>query len=434
MAEGTSILVRARTEGSLTAPPVGSPRVPTGVGPRPAADDTAVPTDVNAPELQELGEVFALLANQPPPNVAFLHIQAHALDNDPRRFSPLGASSVRNLFPEQASKSRGRPKLVLATLAQDVNPATSLMPSRILGLMHEFTKENRDVAWWINDLRAAFDDDLHVVIVDHTGFEIPWELLTLPASESKPKTYLGAAVSTVRWQDIYDDRTLTDRLLQVEEEEHIGHIAAFVDVQGLKGGGTETGILAELRATVEPDLKRLEERLTRPEVGFGLIYLACHGHSAPNPWKFALGSPTEAGERLELGALHGTELHLFEQSKAVVFINACHSGRMLKEDEYLGAEHLRGFPEFFLGQGAVGVIGTTGFVNDKFAAKMANWLLRNLRTTDEPVSKLLRRWRATVIESLPLTPSEEDKVELLNAFMYVYYGNPLSRLRIVEGP
>jgi hypothetical protein len=242
-------------------------------------------------------------------------------------------------------------------------------------------------------------------------------------------------VSIARWQDIYDDRTFADLRLQVNDEEHVGHVAAFVDVDGLKGGGKETGILAELRAAVDQRLKKLEARLTRPEAGFGLIYLACHGQWAPSLLDFGLGSPTADGERLVLGLLQAEQLRIFEQSKAIVFINACHSGRMFKEHEYLDTDRLRGFPELFLGKGAVGVVATTGFVNDKFATKMADWLLRTLRDTDEPVSKLLRRWRAATFERLPpATSSEEEKVELLNAFMYVYYGNPLSRLRIVEGP
>lgn len=431
MAKDASILVQARTEGSLAVPAVGSPRSLADAVPPPKPGDPAAPIDATAPEPRELPAAELLLATEPPPNVAILHVQPHALDHDRWAFSLLGASSVRNLL---RTTPCARPKLVLANLAQDADPRTSLLPSQILAVMRTFSKDNRAVPLWVNELRAVVDDDLHLVIVDHTGFEIPWELLTLPAtSQGGTETYLGAAVSTARWQSIYDDLTFADRLLQVCDEEHAGRVAAFVDMQDLPRGGQETGVLAELGAVIEQSLRQLEDRLTRPETGFGLIYLACHGHWAPSLLSFALGSASEAGERLVLGLLQTKQLRLFEQSKAIVFINACHSGRMFKEDEYLDSARLRGFPELFLGKGAAGVIGTTGFVNSAFAAKMADWLLRSLCATDEPVTKLLRRWRAAVVERLPDIPSEHNKVELLNAFMYVYYGNPLTRLRIVEG-
>jgi hypothetical protein len=436
MAKATSILIQARTEGGSTDPPIGSPGASEGIDPRSAPDELTLPTNVSVPKVEELTRANVLLANQPPDNVAFLHVQSHALPENQWAFSLLAASSMPVEQSPDPEKPRARPDLVLANLAQDVDPATSLLPSAILSVMRESTKENRDVAWWINELRVAVGDNLYLVVDDHTGFEIPWELLTLPESQSGPETFLGVAVSTARWQDIYDDRTFADLRLPVCEEDHLGHVAAYVDVQALKGGGTETGILTELHAAVEQGLKQLEDRLTRPEAGFGLIYLACHGHWAPSLLNFVLGSSSANGERLVLGLLQAKQLRLFEQSKAVVFINACHSGRMFKENKYLNTDRLRGFPELFLGKGAAGVIGTTGFVNDQFATKMADWLLRSLRSSDEPVSKLLRQWRTEVIKRLPSEPqrSEHDRVELLNAFMYVYYGNPLGRLRIVEGP
>ena len=73
-------------------------------------------------------------------------------------------------------------------------------------------------------------------------------------------------------------------------------------------------------------------------------------------------------------------------------------------------------------------------MNDAFATEMANWFLRELSTTEEPVSKLLRRWREKVLRELPAERSEKDDVALLNACMYVYYGNPQSRLRITQDP
>ena len=434
MTAATSILARARTEGGPTAGPVGSRRVNVDSSIPPVVSNLAKVADAFAPEPRELDHASVSLDSTMPGNVAVLIVQAHATDNDRWAFSLQGLSSIDGINSFGPTAPIAQPDVVLADLAQDVNPAGTALPSQILGIMHGFSQENREVAWWVNKLRAATGDDLHLIIIDYTGFEIPWELLTLPPSESGTGTYLGIAVSTARWQTIYDAQTFEDRPPQWTYEELVGHITAFVDQQELKGGGKEVQVLAELHATVENGLKELANRLARSEAGFGLVYLACHGQSALSPVDYALGSLLANGDRLVLGALQAMKLHLFDRSKAIVFINACHSGRMLKDNKYLRTRYLRGFPEVFLSKGAVGVIGTTGFVNDTFATEMATWFLRALSTTDEPVSKLLRRWRGKVLGDLHAERSEEDDVALLNACMYVYYGNPQSRLRITEAP
>lgn len=430
MSTAATVVVRARTEVGPIAGPVRPRRLQGDAGKAAVAASQGQTSDIPEPAAQELSEVPVLLAHQPPPNVAFLHVQPHAIDLDRWAFSLMGASSVADLSP---TKPRARPRLVLADLAQEVNPATSRLPSQILAIIREFSRDNRDVPLWINKLRAAAeDDDLHLVIVDHTGFEIPWELLTLPQGNGRRETYLGAAVATVRWQDIIDDKTFADLPLEVAFEDHVGRIAAFVDVRELQGGGQEAGVLAELNAVIDSGLRQLEDRLSRPESGFGLVYVACHGQWAPSLLGLALGAASEDGDRLVLGLLQAKSLPFFERSKAIVFINSCHSGRMFREDEYLDTARLRGFPELFLSKGAAGVIGTTGWVNDRFATETAAWFLRTARTADEPVSKLLRRRRAEILEAMPDAPSEGDRVTLLNAFMYVYYGNPLSRLKLLE--
>ena len=431
MTTATSILVRARTEGGPTAGPSGSRQFHVGADIPPLLSNLAPTADASAPEPRELNEESVSLNAPMPRNVAVLIVQAHATDNDRWAFSLQGLSSIEGINGFGPTEPIAQPDVVLADLAQDVNPGTA-QPSQILGIMHGFSQENRKVPWWVNKLRAATEDDLHLIIIDYTGFEIPWELLTLPAGQSGIETYLGTAVSTSRWQPIYDAQTFEDRPLLWTKEELAGHIDAFVDEHELKGGGKEVQVLVELQATVERGLKELANRLTRSEAGFGLVYLACHGQSADTPVDYALGSLATTGDRLVLSALQAMKLQLFARSKAIVFINACHSGRMLRDNKYLRTRYLRGFPEVFLSKGAVGVIGTTGFVNDAFATDMAKWFLRELSTTEEPVSKLLRRWREKVLRDLPVERSEKNDVALLNACMYVYYGNPQSRLRITK--
>src|SRR5690349_3259871 len=131
MTETASVLVQARTEGGLTAPPVGSPRLPADAS-IPPLRDLAATVDANKPEIRELPAASVGLADRPPPNVAFLHVHAHALENDRWAFSLLGTSSVASL---PSSKPRARPRLVLANLAQDVNPTDSRLPSEVIAVI-----------------------------------------------------------------------------------------------------------------------------------------------------------------------------------------------------------------------------------------------------------------------------------------------------------
>ena len=116
---------------------------------------------------------------------------------------------------------------------------------------------------------------------------------------------------------------------------------------------------------------------------------------------------------------------------AIVFLNVCHSGRMFIEDRFVPSARLRGFPEMFLGHGAAGVIAATGWVNDDHAGKLAEWALQRLAAGEAvSVPELLREWRDEVCRTTPDKPSDDERVRLLTAFMYVYYGNPLAQVRI----
>jgi len=429
-----SIFARARGEGGQPAGPLRSRRVFVNTGDRSPDDDPAAVTAATAPAPEELDEASVLLDAPPPRNVAILTVQEH----DKRLFSLQGMSGIDGMDGFGPTGPRNQPDIRLADRAQGEKQKSKVEPKNLIGIMNGFSEENDELRSWINKRRTAAGGDLHLVITDFTGCEIPWELLTLPSRGGAPETYLGATVSITRWHDLGYAHTFRGRLPLFTDEELTGHVAAFVD-KTLKGGATEKtekGVLTDLHATLDERLEQLRNRLGRPEAGFALVYLACHGDAEPpSPFDYALEARDGSGDRLTVGDLKGRTLQLFVQSRAIVFINACHSGRMLQDEIYLKSKYLRGFPDVFLRKGAVGVIGTTGFVNSEFAAKMGAWFLQELRTTGElePVSELLRRWRAKVLSELPAERSEQDNAYLLNAFMYVYYGNPLARLRITEG-
>ena len=65
------------------------------------------------------------------------------------------------------------------------------------------------------------------------------------------------------------------------------------------------------------------------------------------------------------------------------------------------------------------------------AGKLAEWALQRLAAGEAvSVPELLREWRDEVCRTTPDKPSDDERVRLLTAFMYVYYGNPLAQVRI----
>jgi hypothetical protein len=436
--QGRDVLHRARTQGAVVATPALLPQPPTSRGaalhpPVALAPAAETLSDVEVLEPEAMQPVEASLEAGPLRNVALLHVQPHQVAEGPA-FLLLGANEVHELPWTNPQK---RPSLVLADLAQNVHPETTMMPEQILAIMRQFSMDNRDLVDWVNSLCEAHGEDLLLVVLDYTGFEIPWELLTLrPPTREGRETFLGTAVSISRWQDVRDERSWSaqygrDYPLELDEVEYGGRIVAYVD-NLVEGARLDNKALQETGATPEKCLRDLRERLLKAEAGLGLVYLATHGHYATNPLEFALGSESDADEQLVLGLLRDKEFYLFEQSDAVVFLNTCHSGRMFKEEQYLKSDRLRGFPELFLSKGARGVIATTGLVNSAFAATAAEQLIGMLRTRTLPISVLLREWRRGVVQGLPSREqrTKQDMATLLNTCMYVYYGNPRAGLRV----
>jgi hypothetical protein len=429
------MLLQARTQGNVVAR---RPNRYASAQPRSLETDEAQPSadspaehDVEKPEPETLKAEQIQLDVRPPRNVAILHVQPDEFPPNQRALFIRGFSQLeRPLLTER----RSPPKFILADLAQDLNASASRSPSQILAIMRDWSMTSRDICDWINRLRAKFrelEEEFYLVVQDHTGLELPWELLRLPSVDQEEGTYLGVAVSVSRWQSIIDNNTYQDIEIVYDEIEHTGQVLGFVDRKRLTNGGLECEVLGRMGARLEDRLLELKERMTESRVGFGLIYIACHGHYASDPLRMTLGTEEEQGDQLVLGLLRDARLHLLEESNPIVFLNACHSGRMFREAKYLYDARLRGFPEMFLGHGAKGVIATTGFINDTFAAKTAQWLLPQLWSDDpKPISTLLREWRRRVAQQLPPNPTEHDKVALLNAYMYVYYGNPLARVRL----
>jgi hypothetical protein len=352
-----------------------------------------------------------------PPEVAILHVFADGADH----YCVWGGNAeIEGMHTEP----RPRPDLALADLARSLTGLGAQKVTTFQDRIGEFSHSNPKIRGWIKQLRRQFGERLHLIIVDYTDFEIPWEMLELAYNE-----YLGSLVSTVRWQHVIGDDD--DIALDIALDECVGSVVAYIDHDATEARSPEPQLFDQLDVTTFDDIKLFRDCLQRGKIGFSLVYIGCHGIFDNESSDMALGSPINQQQRLRLAELRRRHLALFEHSRSIVFINAAHSGRLRAEERYLRDSYRRGFPELFLGKGARGVIGTLGEVEPAYAARIARQLIEEmLRGPQRPVAALLRDLRARVMISLPDDPTDEDVRALIYTFMYVYYGNPMAVLRL----
>jgi hypothetical protein len=403
------------------------PREPT---PETALTATAfapiVDADAAQPEHEVELEPRALhLARELPRNLAIVHIYQEMGD----RFRVEGrGSDVKPL----AMGPEDLPDLALADMQVPRNDRRFKTPSQMLSLMglFSFSPITRELVSWLNAFRDRHPQDGCLVITDYTGAELPWELLDLATNAKSPTRYLGALIPTARWQHFTDDER-QDLPLAVQPQRCRGNVLAYVNHAELEGGGAETEVLRRF-APVMDSLPDLEAHLQREDAACGLIYMACHGLYDDSVFEFILGSRRDPTQQWVLGTLYGKPLRLLHQSNSIVFINACHSARLIR-DRNLRYRHLHGFVELFMRKGAQGVIGTMGKVSDTYAATIALQLLHaSARSEGVQPARLLRDLRRVQSDRVGLTSTEEELKLLVYVFMYVFYGNPMIELQLTR--
>jgi hypothetical protein len=271
---------------------------------------------------------------------------------------------------------------------------------------------------------------LFLLLNDQTGFEIPWELLYIPSAPGEPRVPLGSAVAIARWQLVLDSdgNTITAPATSCS-----GSVIAYLS-PALSTFDQELALFGPFSPFHEK-IHELRDALRENRIGVSLVYLACHGTHAELTTEIAL-TGFDHDDKLILSTLDDErELRMFGTTDAVVFLNACHSGRPV-DDRYISDSYLRGFVELFLRKGARGVLGATGEVDTDFAAEVAarmlDWAQRDGGAPS--LARLLRDLRSEIVASLPPAPDDGKAYQrLIWSSMYVYFGNPLSRLKVV-GP
>jgi hypothetical protein len=250
--------------------------------------------------------------------------------------------------------------------------------------------------------------------------------------ELQDEMYLGTQAMVVRWTRIklFDEW----RILQIQDMRKDGSVIAYLDDEelGLRQTYHERKALSLLK---KQDYKHLEElrlhlRYLEQVHDIGLIYIGCHGQEGSS-----IGSLRDAAERIT--ALDLEMPKIYPDPRPIVFVNACESAR-LKRD---GRDYFNGLLEVLLARFASGYIGTVGKVGSAYASMVAKRIMQDALTEEcIQIAEVLRKLKEEAAEA-----AREDELAKLNeherlvreaeflyAFMYVYYGNGLVRLRLMN--
>jgi hypothetical protein len=287
----------------------------------------------------------------------------------------------------------------------------------------EWSRTQPELRKWFEAVRAAVRDDLRLVIWDETGTEVPWELLYLHRGQAAglEPGWLGALVAVTRKARVYPD---TGAVAQDDD-------AQDDDLSDRKIDGAMLACLADDMTADADALDRfrhhrvaeadLFQRLLDENEALAMLYVACHGDFTSSIRAWSLGQIT-------LSSMTGVRMRCLESKAGVVFLNACHSGRMVIDRR--SGRALHGFAEAFLRRGASVVIGPSGEVDAQVARRFAGLVLGCLAERPGiPVSMALRDARAEVARSVPVRdPAKEQVHNLVYAFMFLCYGNPNARV------
>jgi hypothetical protein len=306
-------------------------------------------------------------------------------------------------------------------------------PSEVLRAILHWSDNQQPLAHWINRVRTRHGAALHLIIWDDTGYELPWELLRLP-SQPEPALQgglLGALVAVSRWTTVYD----VDHDLPRETGAFRGGVLAYLHRDMEHDHSALKPYAPRSHRELTPFLRALDASADRT----ALVYMGCHGEYGHTVTRLQLGGRTWA-------EFNGEKMHLLRRDHSLVCLNACHSGRFV-DNGAQGEEALRGFAELFLRKGAGGCIVTAGAIGDPEARAMVHRLMREVTARWwQPLTEKLRAFRADAVEEfgglavIPNVRNDDGEVDavgqkrvlrLLYAFMFHYYGHPLTTLRLV---
>jgi hypothetical protein len=352
-----------------------------------------------------------------PEGIAIIHIE-DGLEN-----LRLTGWSYRN-WPLRID-SFPRPTISLATFVEHQIP-----PANVRNEVRVLSRCNPPrLIRWLTRLLQRHGEHLSIIITDHTGSDFPWEMMELDV-EQEGEIPLGAIAVIVRWLPVQFYESWY--YLQMQDDACTGDVIVHLDQAEGVPLDIEQESFDQFSTSYYTHLDEVRQRLSHSLQSVGLVYLGCHGlvvdrdHREMVEREIQLGSLTNPSERLVPIELEIVGRH--QELRPVVFVNACHSGRLIRDSMH----RLRGLPEVFLARVARGYIGTLGPVESAYAAQIVQAMSQAVSAVDGGIriGEFLRRLRAEAVKRLRENETRENWLRYIYTFMYVYYGNPLIRLRL----
>lgn len=284
--------------------------------------------------------------------------------------------------------------------------------------MHDFVlDEGAPLAAWLAGVVEASGDECCIVVMDKDPAQAPWEMMTLPTHGM-----LGAQVRVVRWTDLQYRGMKVN--IPVDEVTYAGRVAALVD-----RGNPPPWAGEYLAGETWVECDDLVNSLLDQPRQLAVVYLSSRG-------LFVHGD--EDGDTLtQLLNSHGTKRLRFDdleetlEPRPLVLSDAPFSARLL----FCG-ERACGMAHAVMQRLAAGLVGTLGPVDRDYAMETARLFLVGA-LSDEGVcpAELLRERRAAAAAEWGAAKGPERervKRRLLNASMFVFYGGPRVRVRILS--
>jgi CHAT domain len=323
-------------------------------------------------------------------------------------------------------------------VSRDVGQGGEL-PTRTLRRMLGWSHRKPHLTEWLSDLRRRHGTELTLIIWDHTDYDMPWEMFHLErqaAGRTGPAldaAWLGCAATVARWTKVVttaENEVPGPTVPAACKGSVLCYVAKDKEMQ------PDRELMDTLGAAHRDSLVDLLTTLEDPAStdGLGLVYIAGHGDYTQDYFDFRLDHSVGVGD------IDGRGLAGLAVSRPLVFLNACHSARMIDVSKDLGEDTLAGFTEVFLRAGAAAFIGASGAVQEPAAQAVVRALLQRIRDTPgQPIARILREYRQSVAPTDGNLPIGDDKatsrelLRFLYTFMYLYFGSPLTTLHLHDG-
>lgn len=277
---------------------------------------------------------------------------------------------------------------------------------------------------WFSKLYEKHGSELTVIITDLTYFDIPWEMYPLNIDDPDGNIYLGSNVSVVRWGRFRNTKTIGDIILKVQAEKSHGNAIAYIDPYQHSQYENERSLIEPLAHQILGNSQELYDKLEALH-DVGLMYIGSHGtFTQDDMLNIGLGHVDNPAERILLPILRS--IAPCQKKRPVFFVNACNSARWLD----IGGDEQWGLHGTILGNFASAYIGTCGPIGTRFSVEAAKIILNGQDDAEQTdgflLAKRLQTFRAYMVNKY----LQNSKVNVLYAFMYVYYGNPLAQLHL----